>query len=313
MGKKIILRSLLVGCLTTLYACSDNSGTNSTSPEAQPPANTTITLLGSASKGIISGATVAIYPINESVIAQTAALTGNTDEHGRFMLEGEDPQAELLLVRITGNENGVTRMQCDLVDCGESTLESIDENSNGRIDSGEWQTLTPEFELEAIVSDYRGQGSISVNLATHIVAKQMQADTLSTRALLERNQYWQDLLGLTNSFITATPVNLSSEFQIDIAADQLLIASLMQFSPRQSSNIHQKLKDLNELIINSELTALVEQKPTAFTSYAITVASSLNSSSATSLKGILMQKNQVIADAEQLLEYADLPKLPPVL
>lgn len=238
------LRSfLMIGCVALITAgCSsggdsDDGGGGDQSSEVS----------GSAVKGIMSGATVEVFAIQNGAVSSSVLQTGTTQEDGTYTLQLDNYSGPVKVVLTATTDTVVT---CDaLSGCGSYSSEndSRDTNQNGDVDFGEKYTLGTDddgLQLSAMLPSVTAGSNATVNLTpiTSLAAAQAESGgSIDSDAISAANERVRRVLQLTGDIVSTTPpdiTNLSETDQdntsgIEIASLSAAIASLA--SESQSS------------------------------------------------------------------------------
>ena len=179
---------------------------------------------GAASKGLILGANVNAYLINDDgTKADTPIGTTTTDNaDGSYKLElGSDYNDKAFIIEITAADG--SQMKCDLSVC------LAGDDAEAEITFGELYTLPDNFKLSAASS---GSGDISINITplTNIAAA-LTLDKVAngakpTDATTAANAQVGNLLGLNSDVTKLSIVDLTDATAIKAASSEALNANL---------------------------------------------------------------------------------------
>ncbi len=157
-------RSLLTFLFLFFLSGCDNGGSSH-----HGSANTPTVVKTNAVKGIMAGANIALFHIdNGSKGAQITATTSNAE--GEFTLRV--PASEIGPFLIEATATGETRLRCDVVaGCGTGNAGSADDsNADGLANYGEFYP-SPTLTLTAVAATAADLGKLSVTPLTHLATR----------------------------------------------------------------------------------------------------------------------------------------------
>jgi len=228
------VRSLLLGCvwLSALFitACGSGGGSEENGNGSGVPSSTAIThtLTGTAVKGVLKQASIAVYRLSNGQPAELLA-SGSSDEQGHFKLTVQNDPTDVLVV-VSPAENGKSRMLCDaLRGCGSGS--GIDDlNKNGIVDFGEWGPMPAGLQLRSVVNagtttTLTTQITPLTELATAFAESFPQGiDDLSFQVAASQTS---NLLGLTTNLTGLVPIDLTKPSALASADTNTLMYSLL--------------------------------------------------------------------------------------
>lgn len=216
------LRSLFVTALCLFIVACGQSG------ESQDAETDTVTLNGTAMKGVISQGIAQAYRIEEfEGKLRARRAVGNpvrTDDQGRFALQIPSYESVgALLVEVSSDAQ--TEMTCD-------DLNGCDSSDGGdRVEFGARFSLGTAFALKAVLpqSDARLNQRISVTPLSHLVAARAEgsAEGLTTANIASSEQYVEDVMGLEEGDLQLEPVDITRLDEIGTISKGRLALSLL--------------------------------------------------------------------------------------
>jgi len=187
--------------------CSDND-------KYYPPVESTYTVTGAASKGILRNFQVAAHRFNNGVLDTTPIASSNTSNVGTYTLKIPQTYANVpLLFRVTPNSTGSV-MTCDLsAGCG------------GDVDFGEDLPITDSsFQLDAVVPSSANNSVANITLLTDL-ASELALDAISSgnsvtviqAAVAAANSRIANRFGLVGNLTTLPIIDLTNYAAVNAA------------------------------------------------------------------------------------------------
>ncbi|ADZ89606.1 hypothetical protein [Marinomonas mediterranea] len=282
IGVTFLSGAVLAGC----------GGSSSSGSEDQQ----TESFTGGVFKGLMRNALVEVYSVESGTVSSTPFASVSSDDNGMYRFDTSN-MPDLVYVRVSGKDNELTLMQCDIAQCGSASTGSIDSDQDGVIAFGEWLTVDSSFELTGFFSSWDQADQPTVSTVTHIVARQLGTPSV---ALLE--SAYSDVkskMGLSKPPQEIDVIDVSSAEFKEEYIDNLKVAAILESLPSGAS-IANKLGD----IMSEENTASL---PTSseFSSYNLLV-------STLELAGKMEVGDNVEAQLNEQIEVASLKenKLP---
>ncbi|MEY4587959.1 MAG: hypothetical protein RL497_35, partial [Pseudomonadota bacterium] len=199
--------SLTQGC-----GCSDNNNSSNSSVTPPPPIETpTVSITGTAMKGVIGGGVVSAFALdNKGVIASAPFTTAVTDALGRYTIKiPETYVGKPISFRITPALNDTTKITCDLdVGCGTG------------ITFGQKYTLpsSSSLKLETIVPTLDKTKNVNLSVFTTIAAEQAKKALLTTAdvnavvaAIKKANGEIASMFGLTGELSEVASLDVTDK------------------------------------------------------------------------------------------------------
>lgn len=215
--KKLLLP---IAISSALVACGGGGGGSSDSASSDTPSTAeSTTISGAATKGIIVGGVVTVYPIVDGAVDESSPLgETTTDENGEYSIDLDSSyDGGPVIVRITPAADGSSVMKCD-----------IPSNCGTGIEFGDDYALTDaDFALEAVLSTAE-DGEVSVNITplTDIAAELAQSrlledDSLDPALVADvANSQVADRFDIGGGDLTAQPVVDLTDPQAVAEADE---------------------------------------------------------------------------------------------
>lgn len=214
--------ALLVLCTTSsllISGCSSsdknlNPSSNAASPSEQKnPAIASTTIIGNVIKGTVKNADVNFYLINENKIGNSPFARTKTDANGNFTLVMPNGNvSDSIFIEVSGAADGSSKMVCDAEICGVvGVVDGEDADGSGSFEFGEDITVSDDFRLSTIVSDYKNSPELRVSVTpiSHFaVQRAKKKGDLSYQSIKAEMKNLADLLKL--------PKELSQVLAVDI-------------------------------------------------------------------------------------------------
>ncbi len=276
---------------------------------------------GSASKGIISGGEVAIYPItDDGIIGAEPIATGKTTAKGKFEFDVPISDQNAVYIEVQGRDDGTTLMFCDLQDCGIANDSSLDINQDGIVNFGEWCVIGPEFKLTAYALPPINLATLNINVLTHVIAQKYTTAPTEAELSTEYTQLQQQL-NLASSPSAIEPLDLSGDIELSQTQLQdniIMLAVVERFN--SSADVSDAIVNMTDDFLVNNTVVSAEHSFTDITADAILFTGAvvanidntvLPQSVKTEVESQLRQSNRVAAQDENQLEIDDLPISPP--
>lgn len=220
MGIKIkaFALALTTGLLSACGGGGGGDGDASSTPVA-------VSRSGGVFKGLTQNAKVELYAVQNGQVESQPFSTSYTNSEGVYTFSSTS-FPEMAFVKISGRDDGVSLMQCDLSFCGTATENSVDTDSNGRIEFGEWLHISADFELTGYFSDWTTNTQPTVSLLTHIVAEKMTS--LTEAQLSQAYTEVQNALALSADPRNIDVIDVTSNSVDANILDNIKVAALLE-------------------------------------------------------------------------------------
>ncbi len=226
--------------------------------ESTPP-TTVATISGSAVKGVLKYARVAVYGITEEKVESKPLAQSITDEHGSYRIQIENYTGSII-VNVSKSTDHETTMMCDLTEgCGDE------------INFGDEYPVGEDFSLKAVLAELKDGSDITVNVtAISDLSAALTIDAISeglgkpvADLIQENNEKIANLFELKGDFLTTPTVDLTAVNDFAAAGLEtqkiaLLSAALLKQGVQNGLSIERGLDAVKEELIKHDGQFVVE-------------------------------------------------------